>query len=112
MSNPVILSEKAVKEIKHIIEEQKPEGPIYVRAGVRGGGCSGFQYSFSLDEEYNEEKDSLYEQDGLNIVVDKRSSLYLEGTTVDFHDALDKRGFTFHNPNHTGRCGCGSSFTM
>jgi iron-sulfur cluster assembly accessory protein len=114
--NPVRLTEKAVKEINHVIEEQKKEpeaaAQLYVRMGVKGGGCSGFQYSFSLDEGYDESKDQLYEQDGLKIVVDKRSLMYLEGTTVDFHDSLEKRGFTFLNPSAVRTCGCGSSFSM
>lgn len=108
----ITLTEKAVKEIKHIITDQNMTAETtYVRAGVRGGGCSGFSYVFTLDENRDEAKDILIEQDGLKIVVDKRSALYIEGTTVDFHDSLDKRGFTFQNPNATGKCGCGSSFS-
>jgi iron-sulfur cluster assembly protein len=109
----ITLTERAVKEIKHIMQDQQmsPE-TTYVRAGVRGGGCSGFTHLFTLDEIYDEIKDDLAEQDGLKIVTDKRSALYLEGTVVDFHDDLAKRGFSFGNPNSKGTCGCGSSFTV
>jgi iron-sulfur cluster assembly protein len=109
--NTVVLSEGAVREIKRIIEEQKLD-PVYVRVGVKGGGCSGFQYAFNLDEVYNEDKDVIEEQDGLKMVIDKRSMLYLSGTTVNFHEGLDKRGFVFDNPQATTKCGCGSSFNM
>lgn len=105
------LTERAVKEIKHIMEDQELKDN-YVRAGVRGGGCSGFQHLFTLDEEYKEGKDTLIEQDGLKIVIDNKSALYLDGTTVDFHDELNKRGFSFSNPNAKTTCGCGSSFSM
>lgn len=102
------LTEKAVKEIKHIIAEQGYE-KTFVRMGIRGGGCSGYQFVFNLDEVYNEVTDTIFEQDDLQIVVDKRSEIYLDGTTVDFHDSLEKRGFSFDNPKIQSRCGCGSS---
>ncbi len=109
----VILSEKAVKEIKRLMADQSmTPDKAYVRAGVRGGGCSGFSYVFTLDENYNPEKDALAEQDGLQIVVDKKSAVYIQGTVVDFHNELEKRGFSFGNPNSVGKCGCGSSFSV
>lgn len=109
----VVLSEKAIKEIKRLMADQEmtPEN-TYVRAGVKGGGCSGFSYSFNLDETYDEAKDSVEEQGGLKIVVDKRSLMYIQGTVIDYHDQLERRGFSFSNPNSTGKCGCGSSFSM
>ncbi len=107
------LTERAVKEIKHIMKDQEmAEDATYVRAGVRGGGCSGYQYSFNLDEMYNEAKDTLIEQDGLKVVVDNRSALYLDGATVDFVEDLNARGFKFSNPNSRTTCGCGSSFSV
>lgn len=109
----VELTESAVKEIKHIMEQQEmsPESH-YVRVGIAGGGCSGFQYSFNIDETYNEDKDTLLEQDGLKIVVDKRSGLYLDGTTVDWVEDLNRRGFAFNNPNAVRTCGCAKSFSV
>lgn len=108
----ITLTETAVKEIKHIISEQNLANEVYVRAGVRGGGCAGFKFLFTLDETYDAEKDTLFEQDGLKIVVDKKSLLYITGTTVDFQDTLESRGFKFNNPNSTGSCGCGNSMNF
>lgn len=109
----VELTESAVKEIKQIMEAQSMSPDVtYVRVGVAGGGCSGFQYAFNLDEIYNEEKDNLLEQDGLKIVVDKRSSLYLEGTIVNWVEDLNRRGFDFKNPNAVRSCGCNKSFNV
>ncbi len=109
----VTLTEKAVKEINRIILEDGSLGnDVKVRVGVAGGGCSGFQYTFTLDNQYDETKDNLYQQHGLGIVVDKKSALYLEGTTVDFYEGLDQRGFKFNNPAAKRSCGCGSSFQV
>lgn len=109
----ITLSEKAIKEVKKIMEEQKmPEGTL-LRVGVTGGGCAGFQYSLAFDEndKYEEANDDLYDFEGLKVVVDRKSDLYLDGTTVDFNDGLNQRGFTFNNPQATKGCGCGHSFS-
>jgi len=109
----VILTEKAVKEINRIIQEDGTLGEdVKVRVGVAGGGCSGFQYTFQLDKNFDATKDNLYHQHGLGIVVDKKSALYLDGTTVDFYEGLDQRGFKFDNPSAKRSCGCGSSFQV
>lgn len=109
----VILTEKAVKEINRIILEDGTLGEdVKVRVGVAGGGCSGFQYTFQLDKNFDATKDNLYLQHGLGIVVDKKSALYLDGTTVDFYEGLDQRGFKFDNPSAKRSCGCGSSFQV
>ena len=106
----VTLSEKAAKEVKKIMEDNKiPEG-TFLRIGVAGGGCSGFQYSLGWDQEWDNKVDSKYEYHGVGVVVDKKSALFLDGTVIDFYDGLEKRGFTFENPNATKTCGCGSSF--
>lgn len=105
------LTEKAAKEIKRVIDEQKlPDGTV-LRIGVAGGGCSGFQYSLGFDSNTDEAKDFVSEQHGLRVAVDKKSDLFLDGTTLDFYDGLEKRGFTFNNPNAVKSCGCGSSFS-
>ena len=104
------LSEKAATEVKRIMQEQKFDGML-LRVGVAGGGCSGFQYSLGFDKTYDEKVDSKYDHHGVTVVVDKKSALYLDGTTVDFYDGLEKRGFTFENPNAVKSCGCGSSFS-
>jgi iron-sulfur cluster assembly protein len=106
----VTLSERAATEVKKIIAEQKLEPGMVLRVGVTGGGCSGFSYALGFDKEFDEKADSKFDCFGVPVVVDKKSALYLDGTTVDFHDGIDRRGFTFDNPNATKSCGCGSSF--
>ena len=106
----VTLSERAATEVKKIIAEQKLEPDMVLRVGVTGGGCSGFSYALGFDKEFDEKADSKFDCFGVPVVVDKKSALYLDGTTVDFHDGIDRRGFTFDNPNATKSCGCGSSF--
>lgn len=99
------LTETAAEEIK----KSKEEGS-YLRVAVKGGGCSGFEYKLTLDPEYDEDKDTLYHQHGVDVIVDKKSALYLDGTVLDFYTDISKRGFTFNNPNAVKSCGCGSSF--
>ncbi|QEG34596.1 HesB/IscA family protein [Bythopirellula goksoeyrii] len=106
----IVLTENAAKEVKRIIEDQKLEDDTLLRVGVAGGGCSGFSYSLGFDRAYDEKADSKFEFHGIPVVVDKKSALYLDGTTVDFYEGLEKRGFTFDNPNAVKSCGCGSSF--
>ncbi len=106
----ITLTERAATEVKRIMEEQKLEAGTVLRLGVTGGGCSGFSYALGFDTTVDEMADSKSHQHGVQIVVDRKSSLYLDGTTLDFHDGLDKRGFTFDNPNAVKSCGCGSSF--
>ena len=106
----VNITEKAAKEIQRIIEEQKFEDGMVLRVGVAGGGCSGFSYQLGFDKTFDEKADSKFDQHGVTVVVDKKSALYLDGTTVDFYEGLEKRGFTFENPNAVKTCGCGSSF--
>ena len=106
----ITLTEKAASEVKKIIADQKLADETVLRVGVQGGGCSGFSYSLGFDNAYDTKADSLEEQHGVKVVVDKKSDLFLDGTTLDFHEGIDKRGFTFNNPNATKSCGCGSSF--
>ncbi len=112
------LTELAAKEVSKIIEEQsssaKTNGDspqkLYLRVGVKGGGCSGFSYSLDLTESKREEDES-WELHGVEVICDPKSFLYLNGTTVDFKDEIMGRGFVFSNPNATSSCGCGSSFS-
>ena len=107
----VQLTENAAKEIKRIVVEQKLPEAVVLRVEVAGGGCSGFEYRLGFEESINEQQDSVREMHGIRVAVDKKSSLYLDGTEIDFHEELDKRGFTFNNPNAVKSCGCGSSFS-
>lgn len=107
----ISLTEAAASEIQRVMQEQNRPELKYVRVGVVGGGCSGFQYSFDFTNAFDETADTLLEQHGVGVVVDKKSDLFLDGTVVDFYTGLDKRGFTFSNPNAVKSCGCGSSFS-
>jgi iron-sulfur cluster assembly protein len=106
----VTLTEKAANEVKRIMVDQKIEPEMVLRVGVTGGGCSGFSYALGFDKSYDEKVDSKYEYHGVPVVVDKKSALYLDGTTIDFYEGLEARGFKFDNPNAVKSCGCGSSF--
>lgn len=106
----VILTEKAAGEVKRIMEEQKFDDATVLRVGVTGGGCSGFSYSLGFDKSYDAKIDAKYDQHGVAMVVDRKSALYLDGTTIDFYEGVEKRGFSFNNPNAVKTCGCGSSF--
>jgi len=109
----ITVTEKAVSEIKRIVQEQSlDQDKVALRVRVLGGGCSGFTTKLDLDDVFDENKDNIFMVGDVRVAVDKRSSLYLEGATVDFHDSLDKRGFIVNNPNAKTTCGCGSSFSM
>jgi iron-sulfur cluster assembly protein len=110
----VALTEKAATEVKRIIDGQKSEDQLVLRFGLAGGGCSGFEYNFGLDkvENVDEKNDTKYDCFGVTVVVDRKSELYLDGTTIDFYEGLEKRGFTFANPNAQKSCGCGNSFSV
>ena len=109
------VTERAAEEVRRIVAEQKAAGvaeKLYLRMRVVGGGCSGFQHKLDLDPQVNEKLDEVFEMHGVDVVIDKRSLLYLGGVTVDFHDDLNKRGFSISNPSAKSTCGCGSSFSM
>ena len=107
---PITLTEKAAKEVQRVMSD-KQLTEMVLRIGVVGGGCSGFQYSLGFDEASDPLKDVIEVQHGVKVAVDKKSELFLDGTVLDFYDGLEKRGFTFNNPNAVKSCGCGSSFS-
>jgi len=110
----ITVTESAMNEVKKVMEEQKmsPDENI-LRVGIVGGGCSGFSYSMGFEKktEGDSLNDSVYTFFGVETRVDRKSELYLEGTTVDFHSGIDRRGFVFDNPQSVKSCGCGSSFS-
>jgi len=110
MTLNIELSEKAVKEIKHLLELKNLSEEYGVRVGVRGGGCSG--YSYTLEFGRSAKDDVILEQDGVSIFTDPKSVLYLKGTTLEYTDGLQGKGFHFSNPNATQTCGCGESFSV
>jgi iron-sulfur cluster assembly protein len=109
---PITLTEAAAREIKDIIQQQELNAEsTRLRVGVKGGGCSGFSYMLDLTEEPKAESDEEIESNGIKILCDMKSYLYLNGVEIDFKDEVMGRGFVFKNPNATSTCGCGSSFT-
>ena len=109
------LSEKAAQEVQRIMADQQAAGTaekLYLRMRVVGGGCSGFQHKLDLDPQFNAKLDEEFIIHGVSVAIDKRSLLYLNGVTVDFHDDLNRRGFSITNASAKSTCGCGSSFSM
>lgn len=106
----IVLTEKAAKEVMRAMEDHAQDDASMLRIGVKGGGCSGFQYALDFVGNADEDADTKIEQHGVTVVVDKKSLMYLEGTTLDYYESIEHRGFTFDNPNVTKSCGCGSSF--
>ena len=107
------ITERAAKEVMRVIEENKFEADqTWVRIGAKGGGCSGLTYVLDFDEKGPTEFDLTYEQHGVKLIIDKKSSFFMAGTELDFNDGLLDRGFVFRNPEATGSCGCGTSFSV
>jgi iron-sulfur cluster assembly accessory protein len=106
---PVTLTAKAVEMIKDAMEREGLAG-YGIRIGVMGGGCAGFQYSMDFEKD-PKDGDLSISQDGVTLLVDPMSSMYLQGVTVDYVVGLQGAGFKFLNPNAKTTCGCGSSFS-
>ena len=104
----ITLSERAVVELRGLIEQEAKDAAL--RVWVAGGGCSGLSYGMALDDSPPEELDSVFEQDGIRLIVDPLSLNYMDGATVDYVDESLGGGFKNENPNATSSCGCGSSF--
>lgn len=110
VSDPVILTARAAKQINKIRKEEKLDDNLYLRVAVEGGGCSGLSYKLGFD--IRTEDDQLFESQELEIIIDPKHLMYLDGIEIDYPDGLDARGFTFDNPNASESCGCGSSFAV
>jgi iron-sulfur cluster assembly protein len=106
----VALSENASKQVKQLKQAQNLPENVFLRMGVKGGGCSGMSYSLEFDSEMGPH-DKEFEIDGVKVVVDKKSYLYLNGTTLDYVQQGLTGGFTFINPQAKSSCGCGTSFS-
>ena len=107
----LVLTKKAEDKVREIMSEQ-PEPYAGLRIQVVGGGCSGFQYRMGFDKNFNDQSDAVFDFDGLKVFVDRQSLLYMDGAEVDYVEGLHGAGFKFNNPNSTGSCGCGSSFSV
>jgi iron-sulfur cluster assembly protein len=106
----VILTDIAAEKVKAFMEGQAAEGEIGLRVGVRGGGCSGFQYALALDQKRDD--DHVFASSGIPVLVDPASLRYVEGSTVDYTENFMGSGFEVSNPNVVASCGCGSSFRV
>lgn len=106
----VSVSPKAQEELRKVFAENDLPDGAGLRIGVKGGGCSGFSYVMGFDGAPTED-DHIQDVGGLKLFVDKKSALYLEGTTLDYVETIQQKGFVFNNPNATGTCGCGQSFS-
>lgn len=109
LDDDIILTERAAQEVFSIKEKNAIPATHSLRLGVKGGGCSGLSYVLAFDD-VQKEKDIVLEKHGVKIFVDQKSMFYLSGTTLDFTDGLNGRGFVFNNPQAAKTCGCGSSF--
>jgi len=106
----VTLTDIATEKVRRFLAQQEAEGEVGLRVGVRGGGCSGFQYALALDEQRDD--DHVFDDDGIRLLVDPASLQYVDGSQVDFTESLMGSGFEVNNPNVVAACGCGSSFRV
>ena len=110
MAGGLAVTETAAAKIREIREAEAIESTYALRVKVMGGGCAGFQYDLYFDEAV--EGDTHFESQGVKLVCDQMSFMYLMGTSIDYVEGLQGAGFKFNNPNTTGSCGCGSSFSV
>ncbi|MGD0143108.1 MAG: iron-sulfur cluster insertion protein ErpA [Rhizomicrobium sp.] len=106
---PVTVSARAARQIAKILQAES--APMMLRVAVTGGGCSGFQYNFALDDSRTDD-DLVIERDGVTVLVDPMSLDFLKGAEIDYVDDLIGAAFKVHNPNATSSCGCGTSFSV
>ncbi len=106
----ITINDSAKNRLLNLLE-QDSEKKQFVRVGVESGGCSGLSYKLSFDDKKNNE-DEIIQNNGITLLVNKKSFLYLVGTTLEFSDGLNGKGFVFNNPNASRTCGCGESFSL
>lgn len=109
MPSPLKFTDNAANKVRELIEEEGTPD-LKLRVFVSGGGCSGFQYGFTFDEEVNED-DTMVERGGVTLLIDSMSLQYLTGAEIDYTEGLQGSQFVIKNPNATTTCGCGSSFS-
>ena len=104
------ISDSARNRLLHLLDNKESEN-TYVRVGVESGGCSGLSYKLDFDNTKKDD-DELIEDNGISLLINKKSFLYLVGTTLEFSDGLNGKGFVFNNHNASRTCGCGESFSL
>ena len=107
----ITVSENAKNQVVKLIDSEGYAADSFIRVGVKSGGCSGLSYELDFDNVLKE-GDKVFEDNGVKVVVDKKSVLYLVGTTLDYQGGLNGKGFNFVNPNASRTCGCGESFAV
>lgn len=107
----ITISDKAKSKIVQLKKDSALDDTYFLRVGVVGGGCSGLSYKLDFDNE-QQPNDQIFEDDGIKLVTDLKSFLYLCDTELDFSDGLNGKGFHFNNPNASRSCGCGESFSV
>ncbi len=107
----ITMTESAIGEIKRIQSQSAEHARAHLRVQVVGGGCSGMSYKLDFESIPETDMDRVFEQNGVKLVIDKKSFIYLTGTELDFSGGLNGKGFVFSNPNAKRTCGCGSSFS-
>lgn len=105
------VSDKAKEQVMELIRKNSYSPDYFIRVGVKGGGCSGLMYNLDFDNK-TLEGDKVFEDNGIKIITDKKSFLYLVGTELDYSGGLNGKGFVFKNPNASRTCGCGESFSI
>ncbi|MEN9333501.1 MAG: hypothetical protein RLY35_681 [Bacteroidota bacterium] len=105
------VSESAKMQVAKLMAEENHSPDSFVRVGVEGGGCSGLMYQLKFDNQM-QEGDQIFEDNGVKVVVDRKSFLYLIGTELEYTGGLNGKGFVFNNPNASRTCGCGESFSI
>jgi len=111
MDNAIHVTDKAKERIKALMKESGYDENYFLRVSVVGGGCSGLSYKMDFDKE-EKPADQVFEDNGVKVVTDLKSFLYLVNTTLDFSDGLNGKGFHFNNPNASRTCSCGESFAV
>ncbi len=109
MPSPVIFTESAAAKVSELIKDEGND-ELKLRVFITGGGCSGFQYGFTFEEQTSDD-DTQVEKDGVTLLIDPASYQYLVGAEIDFTDGVEGSQFVIRNPNATTTCGCGSSFS-
>lgn len=108
----ITLTKNALKQIASIKTSENKSDTDFLRINVKRGGCSGFSYKLDFDSEMSDKDKSFEPKEGLKVVIDSQSLLYIMGMSLDFEGGLNGQGFVFSNPNATKTCGCGSSFAV
>lgn len=110
MTTPVSLTAGAIAEVKRLMAADGFDNSRKLRAGVKGGGCTGMTYILDFDQQ--QDNDKSFEVDGIPCIMNKAHEIYLHGMEIDWQDGLHSRGFIFNNPNASTTCGCGTSFAV